>query len=118
MTPKQLLQECETLTYNGRMRRMVELGRLASSDASIGNTLSAFMQGNVYQRILAVQSCYGSRDSALVLRALSDPSRSVRALALNLVARLFCERPTHNCRLGGFDEAPKSWKFDMPAYSG
>jgi hypothetical protein len=86
MTPEQLLRESEKLTYNDRMRRMVELGRLATSDASIRNTITAFAQGNVYQRVLATQSCFGSLDSAQALQALSDPSRSVRALSLDLAA--------------------------------
>src|SRR5258708_15264354 len=71
------------------MRRMVELGRLAASDTSIGKTIITLAQGDVFQRGLAVQSCFGSRDSVLALQALSDPSRSVRALALGLVA-LIC----------------------------
>lgn len=86
MTPEKLLHECETLTHNGRMRRMVELGRLASNDTSISQTLAALAQGDVYQRTLVTQACYGSRDSAQTLRALSDPSRSVRGLALGLTA--------------------------------
>jgi hypothetical protein len=85
MTPKQLLQECEKLTNNGRMRRMVELGRQAASDSSIEATFIALAQGDMYQRILATQACYGSRNSAQVLRALSDPSRRVRSLALRQV---------------------------------
>src|SRR5579859_2069128 len=89
MTPEQLLRESEKLTYNGRMRRMVELGQMASNNASIRKTLAVFAQGNVYQRVLATQSCFGSRDSAQALQALSDPSRSVRSVALNL-AVLVC----------------------------
>src|SRR5689334_3354626 len=89
MTPEQLLQECETLTHNGRMRYMADLGRSVSTDASVASTIAALAQGDVYQRVLALQSCFGSRDSAQVLRALSDPSRSVRALSIGLVA-LIC----------------------------
>ena len=89
MTPQELLQECETLTHLGRMRRMVELGQLAASDPSISMTLAAFAEGDVYQRILATQSCYGSHDTAQIALALSDPSRSVRAVALDLAA-LIC----------------------------
>jgi hypothetical protein len=84
MTPKQLLQECERLTHSGRMRRMVEIGQLAASDASVAETLTVLAQGDMYQRILATQACYGSRDSAQVLRALTDPSHGVRSLALGL----------------------------------
>ena len=89
MTPEQLLQECELLTYSGRMRRMVELGQLAASDNSISETLTELAQGDVYQRTLAAQACYGSRNSAQALKGLSDPSRSVRSLTINLIA-LIC----------------------------
>lgn len=89
MTPEKLLRECEVLPHNGRMRRMVEPGRLATSDTHTGNTLAVLAQGDTYQRVLATQACYGSRDSAQVVRALSDPSRRVRGLALGLAA-LIC----------------------------
>lgn len=89
MTPEQLLQECETLSHRGRMRRMVEVGRMAASDTSVGETIAALARGNVYERVLAVQSCHGSRDSAQVLRALADPSLSVRKLATR-IASLAC----------------------------
>jgi hypothetical protein len=86
MTPEELLLECETLTYHDRMHRMVELGQQAASDSSISETLAALAQGDVYQRILATQSCYGSRDTAQIVQSLSDPSRSVNELALDLAA--------------------------------
>lgn len=54
MKPEQLLQECETLTHNGRMFRMVELGRAATKDAGIALMLASFAQGDAYQRALAV----------------------------------------------------------------
>jgi hypothetical protein len=90
MTPDKLLQECESLTHSGRMRRMVELGHLAATDASIQTTLEVLAQGEVYQRFLALQACQGSRDAGHVLRALDDASRLVRTLALRLAA-LICD---------------------------
>lgn len=88
MTPEQLLRECETLTHNGRMFRMVELGRAATKDADVASVLASLAQGDAYQRVLAVQSSYGSRASAPALQALSDPSRRVRACALRVVANI------------------------------
>jgi hypothetical protein len=88
MTPDQLLKECAKLTHAGRIQRMVELGRLATSDESVRVTIAQLARSGVYQRILATQTCYGSRDSAQILQALSDPSRSVRSLALNIVPRI------------------------------
>ena len=88
MTPEQLIQECETLTHNGRMLKMVELGRSATKDAGIASMLASLAQGDAYQRVLAVQSSYGSRASAPALQALSDPSRRVRSCALRVVANI------------------------------
>lgn len=105
MTPEQLLHECEKLTHDGRMKRMVEVGRLASGDASVRKTLASFAQGDVYQRALATQACYGSRDSSQVLQALSDPSRNVRALAFRLVASI--------CSDGELQKVLGAVSFDM-----
>ncbi|GHO88683.1 hypothetical protein [Dictyobacter formicarum] len=88
MTPELLLQECATMTHAGRMRRMVEVGRLAASDESVRQTIAALGQGDVYQRALAVQSCYGSRDAEQAQQAMLDPSRSVRSLTTGLVPLL------------------------------
>jgi hypothetical protein len=85
-----LLRELEPLIHTDRVRRMVALGREARTNAAVAATLTALEQGDVYQRSLALYACYGSADGALVLRTLADPSRSVRALALSLVA-LACD---------------------------
>ncbi len=97
MTPEQLLQHCEKLTHAGRLQYMVEFGRLTASDANVRDTIAVFAQGDVYQRLLATQSCYGSRNAAQVLLALADPSRSVRSLALHLVA-LICAIVSFPCK--------------------
>ncbi len=85
MTLELLLQEFEQFTYTQRMYRMVELGRMIDDDASIAETIRQLAQGSTYQRLLALQSCYGSRDTAMPLQALADSSYSMRSLALNLV---------------------------------
>ncbi len=64
---------------------MVEVGRLAAVDGSVAATLAALEQQGFYERSLALQSCYGSRDGAHVVRAMSDPSSSIRALASQLL---------------------------------
>ncbi len=80
-----LLRELERMPYPARMRRMVELGRRAAAEPGVATTLDDLERRGVYERALALQSCYGSRDARRVLRALDDPSRTVRALALVLV---------------------------------
>lgn len=64
---------------------MVEIGRLAVSDASVSETLVTLERGGFYERRLCLASCFGSRDGARVIRFLSDTSRDIRGLALALV---------------------------------
>ncbi len=91
-TPVQMLQELEPLTHNARIERVIELGRQASKGVEgTGGTdaaaiLAAWEQGEYYERWLALYSCFGSRDSAHVLRSCADPSRLIRGLACNLAA--------------------------------
>ncbi|HVF11195.1 MAG TPA: hypothetical protein VNA16_10350, partial [Abditibacteriaceae bacterium] len=90
MTREELLHELESLTHDARMSRMVEIGRSATTDASVEATLSELECGGHYERRLALQSCFGSRDGARVVRALDDLSRLLRGLALRL-AILVCD---------------------------
>lgn len=100
-----LLRELEPLTHTDRVQRMVALGREGQTQPAIAAALTALEAGDVYQRSLALFSCYGSADGAHVLRALADPSRSVRALALSLVA-LACDDAQALTALGNLP-APK-----------
>lgn len=88
MTLKTLLRELETLPHPARMKRMVEVGREAGSDLQTQAALDELERGGFYERRLALQSCFGSRDGARAMRALHDPSRLVRGLALKLAALL------------------------------
>lgn len=88
MTPEKILRECEKLTHNGRMKRMVEFGREAAGNAKVRDAIRALAQGDVYQQSLAVQTCAGSRDTASVVQALFSPSYRVRAIALGLAPQM------------------------------
>jgi len=88
MTPDQLLSDLRGLTHNARMRRMVEVGRAALTDASAARTLEELGGRGFYERRLALTACMGSRDAAGVLRALRDPSRGIRGLAYQLASVL------------------------------
>lgn len=89
MIPEALLIDLESCTHAQRMRRMVELGRLLAERAREPE-LTALISGlerheSAYARMLALQSCMGSRDGAHVLRALADPSLTVRGRAARVV---------------------------------
>lgn len=80
-----LLTELNQMTHDQRVRRMVELGREALDNPDTEQFIDELEQGNVYERYLALVSCYTSRDADHVMRALHDPSRLIRGLALSLV---------------------------------
>ncbi|GHO84719.1 hypothetical protein [Dictyobacter formicarum] len=86
MNKAQLLQEVEVLTFAQRSRRMVDFGRLALADPQLDQALAEMATGPFYERFLALQACYGSRNGDLVFASLSDPSACIRQLAVKLVA--------------------------------
>lgn len=67
---------------------MVEVGRLAQTDTTVAETLDELERGDFYERYMALQACYGSRDGAHALRAIGDPSRGIRTFAATLVPQL------------------------------
>ena len=69
---------------------MVELGRQARGEPAIAAALDELERGGFYERALALQSCYGSRDGARVVRALKDKSTIIRKVAVGLAA-LVCD---------------------------
>ena len=62
MKVSNLLRDLDASNHDARMRRMVEVGKLAASDASVAKTLAGLAEGGFYERLLALQSCHGSRD--------------------------------------------------------
>lgn len=88
MTVELLLQQLESLTYQNRVRRMVELGRQALTDAQASDILDSLEQGDFYERLHALNSCYGSYSGALIIRALSDTSHLIRSKAIQMLAPL------------------------------
>src|SRR6266516_352016 len=104
MSPAELLRELEALTHADRMRRMVEVGRSAAADPEIASTLASLAAGGFYERYLALQSCCGSGDGAHALRALADPSRTIRGLAVRLVP-VVCDDAQAEAALSGAPQA-------------
>jgi hypothetical protein len=90
MTPSQMLQELEPMKHDTRIGRVIELGHQVGAGTNAAIIIAAWEQGDYYERWLALYSCYGSRDGEHVLRALADPSRTIRALACKLSV-LLCD---------------------------
>ncbi len=85
MTSDTLLRQLESLSHDRRMRQIVEIGRNSTSSPTIAATLDILEQGSIYDRFLALFSCYGSYDGGRVLRSLTDPSRYIRSLGISLL---------------------------------
>ena len=80
MNAQKILAELANLPVAARMKRLTELGR----DAKAADVLQGWENGDGFERRLALQSCYGSRDGARVARMASDSSRLTRNLALTI----------------------------------
>ncbi|WP_437551407.1 hypothetical protein WME97_09730 [Sorangium sp. So ce367] len=105
MDAASFLADIEPLAHYDRVRRVVEVGRAAArGDAGASALLGAlWSSAQPYERLLALMSVYGSGDGALVVAAISDPSRSVRRRAGRMVAR-FCDDAQALAALGALLE--------------
>ncbi|MBA2392845.1 MAG: hypothetical protein H0V70_08890 [Ktedonobacteraceae bacterium] len=90
MTPSQMLKELASMNHKTRIGRVIELGHQAGAGTNVAVIIAAWEQGDFYERWLALYTCYGSRDSEHVLRALSDSSSIIRGLACKLSV-LLCD---------------------------
>ena len=79
LATKKLLLQLEPLRHAQRMRLMVDYGR--SADPAVLRDLET---GNVFERHMALMTCYSSRDAGRVERGLLDASSIVRGVALRL----------------------------------
>ncbi|HTU89865.1 MAG TPA: hypothetical protein VMF69_07200 [Gemmataceae bacterium] len=91
-----LLNKLESLTHDARVRRMVELGQEAGTNPQTAELLAVLEKGGFFERLLALQSCYGSKDGGHALRALKDPSRTIQVHALKLIALFANDAQVHN----------------------
>ncbi|MEZ4450470.1 MAG: hypothetical protein R3B09_13405 [Nannocystaceae bacterium] len=80
-----LLDELAATHHVGRIRRMLELGRAARTQASALALVDALGRGDVYQRRLAVHALATLGDGGRLLPFTEDVSGSIRNLAFSLV---------------------------------
>lgn len=84
-----ILEAIEPLDHVGRVRAMLALGRRAAAEPEVRAAIAELSAGDFMGRYLALHTCFMSRDPALVMRGLADPSRIVRGLALRLAPLVF-----------------------------
>jgi hypothetical protein len=102
MRTSALPKRFQELEYDQRVREVVTLGLRARHDKQAAQTIAALADGTADERWLALKSCFGSRDQALILRLCQDPSRAVQRQALKLLARFGDDQAIETClaRLG------------------
>lgn len=74
----------------GRIERMLELGREARDSAAALALLDELIDGDVYERRLALTALHTYRDGKRLLRFTEDVSASLRSMAFTMVPRI-CE---------------------------
>ena len=86
-TVQGLLGPLDQLPHSIKMKRMVELGKLSAAGDPQSKQVVAGLEaeGSFGAKLLALQSCYGSRDVELALRQLQSPSRNLRDLAARVL---------------------------------
>ena len=80
-----LIQHCEGLNYADRKKYMVELGYRSRTDPLAQEHIEQLFSGPLYHQLLAVETCHGSHNVDVALRALSAPSRLLRNRAIALI---------------------------------
>ncbi len=85
MNLEQIRQQLEPLAHQDRLRYLVNLGIRSKTDDRINQILDILEQGDFSDRLMVLQSCYGSYDAARAIKALTDTSRGVRSLAMRLL---------------------------------
>jgi hypothetical protein len=84
-----LLAECEHLTHTTRVQRMIQLGRSAGAgDVNAQEIITLLSRGGLYERLLAIQTCYTSGDLTPALASLPHPSFILRRRALRVTVIL------------------------------
>lgn len=73
-----LLGELERLKYKDRVRKLVEIGRSSKEDLTSKDLISHLAEGSIYEKTLALKSCYGSQNIGTAMRLLSTPSTAIK----------------------------------------
>jgi hypothetical protein len=85
MANRELPAEWEELSHSARVRKAVEVGTRARTDAQAARLLREWRAGGFTRRLLATFACHGSRDSAALVAMSADPSRLIARVALSVL---------------------------------
>jgi ERCC4-type nuclease len=67
---------------------MIELGRKSRTDIATKDLISTLSAGSLYEQLLSLETCYGSRDITIAFQALSSSSKHLKKRAINAIILL------------------------------
>jgi hypothetical protein len=67
---------------------MIELGQNSRIDTGTKNLITALSAGSLYEQLLSLETCYGSRDITIAFKALSSSSKHLKKRAINAIILL------------------------------
>lgn len=86
-SPDAIVATCSDMQYHPRNYYLVSLGRTSTKSAAHKEAISSLSKGPLYNRLLALQTVHGSRDTQLLLSLFAnDPSRTLQLRAAKIVA--------------------------------
>ena len=85
MSLSTFLEQCEKLTYSERKEEAVKCGLRSRTDPEQKKSIANLFDGPLYHQFLALETCHGSQDVGLALRALAVPSRLLRERAITVI---------------------------------
>ena len=88
MDVQSLLKDCEALTHSERVRKMARLGHMSKTNASASTIIDELSRGDLYEQVLSLETCHGSRRIDIALRALVSPSKYLEKRAIKMVTLL------------------------------
>ncbi|MBN9414134.1 MAG: HEAT repeat domain-containing protein [Candidatus Eremiobacteraeota bacterium] len=84
-----LLEQLRATHHQGRIQRMLELGRRAAAEPEVAELLRTMSGKGFYLRHMALFAALAARDGEAFERtALRDPSRILRRMALRMAAKI------------------------------
>lgn len=89
MDKSALLAEIEPLTHHARIRRMIDVGRAAAQGDEGARLVIGELHrsAEAHERLMALQSVFGSRDGAPVVAGITDVSRTIRRRASRMITK-------------------------------
>jgi hypothetical protein len=106
MDQKTLLARFERLPYDERMKNLVQIGRESITNPHSQSLVSALASSSIYcpyEQLLAIETCFGSRDISLAFRILASPSKHLKKRAMGVITMF-----------GTGDDVLKALKIQLP----